>query len=64
MISCCKDCKKRKLYCHSTCETYINAKTEHDKMQEIRKKEMTTNEAFRSHRVEECIKTAKRKRHY
>ena len=35
MIHCCRDCDKREIGCHSTCETYINAKKEHD--QEIEK---------------------------
>lgn len=30
MIKCCKDCKKRHLGCHSTCEDYIREKSEHD----------------------------------
>lgn len=30
MITCCKNCNKRKTYCHTTCETYIKQKAEHD----------------------------------
>lgn len=30
MIYCCKDCTKRCLGCHSTCEGYIAQKAEHD----------------------------------
>lgn len=30
MISCCHNCELRHLNCHSTCETYIAQKAEHD----------------------------------
>lgn len=34
----CKDCKDRKVGCHSVCEKYINFQKEHEKeMKEIRK---------------------------
>ena len=29
-IKCCMDCKERKLFCHSTCEKYIEAKALND----------------------------------
>ncbi len=32
----CKDCSKRVLGCHATCETYINYKKELEKAREIR----------------------------
>lgn len=35
MIKCCKDCKKRHLGCHSTCEDYIREKSEHDNLRSI-----------------------------
>lgn len=33
MVSTCKDCKKRKLYCHATCEEYKAARTAHEQEQ-------------------------------
>ena len=38
MGNCCKDCPDRFIGCHSTCERYISAKKEHDRlMKEYRK---------------------------
>ena len=30
MITCCKNCNKRKVGCHGVCEDYIAFKSEHD----------------------------------
>lgn len=30
MTRCCKDCPKRDIGCHATCQTYIVAKAQHD----------------------------------
>lgn len=39
MIQCCRNCPDRSVGCHSTCEKYISAKAEHDKLAEqIREK--------------------------
>lgn len=34
-VSCCKDCDKRYVGCHSECEDYILEKQDHDKKSEI-----------------------------
>ena len=41
----CKDCKKREMFCHTTCEEYKNWKVEHDnKRAKISAKRKTANE--------------------
>lgn len=38
-FSVCKDCKKRELYCHATCETYLQAKQEYEDRKQTLKKQ-------------------------
>lgn len=37
-ITCCKDCQKRFVGCHSSCKEYLEQKAKWDKMNENRKR--------------------------
>lgn len=38
-MNCCKDCPKRTIGCHITCQTYITAKTQQDTSRERYRRE-------------------------
>lgn len=57
----CKDCPNRKLYCHSTCEKYLNEKKENDR---IRKLVQDNEELYRYTQTEKNIKFTKQVRKY
>lgn len=42
----CKECKERKVGCHSTCSKYLKSKMENDKRLEKLYKERNINDAF------------------
>lgn len=42
MVRCCKDCEKREVGCHSTCEEYIRQSEETKKINELKWKEKHT----------------------
>lgn len=54
----CKDCEKRTLGCHSTCEEYIQFRKERDEMLNKKREEsrILWNEAFDRNRAKRMIR--------
>ena len=42
--NCCKDCERRHIGCHATCDDYIAAKRRHDEIAAERQKEKLVND--------------------
>lgn len=64
MVECCKDCvpPKRHVGCHSTCETYLEAKRKYDEEMKVIRERKRLESDIVSTQVQSYYRRMKRKR--
>lgn len=60
-VSCCKDCTKRQIGCHSTCSDYIKQHAERQKLNKLMYNEKRKHYDVNSYKLNVIAKSDKRK---